>query len=238
DAVTVPGAVASWARLVDDHGTMKLADLLQPAIAAAEDGYPVTERVARDWARQGGKLGKNKTAASLFLPGGSAPQPGAVRPAAGARRRATQHRQQWTGGLLPRLDRTRHGRCPARRWRLPHGGRFFRLCAGVCDTDRSQLSRLRGLGMSAKWPGRRPARHAEGARGFRCLRMGTAFGRTLSCADRDRAASLRRSRLLHWRSAHWRGRARGPAIGRALGKTASTRIDGTAHGRSGTLPHS
>src|SRR2546423_1128849 len=34
DAVTVPGAVASWAQLIDDHGTMKLADLLQPAIAA------------------------------------------------------------------------------------------------------------------------------------------------------------------------------------------------------------
>ena len=51
DAVTVPGAVASWARLIHDHGTMKLADLLEPAIAAAEDGYPVTERVARDWAR-------------------------------------------------------------------------------------------------------------------------------------------------------------------------------------------
>src|SRR5438132_1492198 len=33
DAVTVPGAVASWARLIDDHGTMKLAHLLQPAIA-------------------------------------------------------------------------------------------------------------------------------------------------------------------------------------------------------------
>ena len=56
DAVTVPGAVASWARLVADHGTMKLADLLQPAIAAAEDGYPVSERVARDWAKQVEKL--------------------------------------------------------------------------------------------------------------------------------------------------------------------------------------
>ena len=78
DAVTVPGAVASWAKLIEDHGTMRLAELLQPAIAAAEDGYPVTERVARDWTRQLGKLRKNKTAASIFLPNGSAPRPGDI----------------------------------------------------------------------------------------------------------------------------------------------------------------
>src|SRR5215831_16183213 len=59
DAVTVPGAVASWARLIADYGTMKLAELLQPAILAAEEGYAVTERVARDWARQADKLRKN-----------------------------------------------------------------------------------------------------------------------------------------------------------------------------------
>jgi gamma-glutamyltranspeptidase/glutathione hydrolase len=78
DAVTVPGAVASWARLIADHGTMKLAELLQPAIVAAEEGYPVTERVARDWARQADKLRKNKTAASIFLPNNAAPRPGDI----------------------------------------------------------------------------------------------------------------------------------------------------------------
>ena len=78
DAVTVPGAVASWARLVADHGTMTLADLLQPAIAAAEDGYPVTERVARDWAKQVEKLRANAAAAGIFLPNGSAPRPGDI----------------------------------------------------------------------------------------------------------------------------------------------------------------
>ncbi len=77
NAVTVPGA-GSWARLVADHGTMKLADLLQPAIAAAEDGYPVTERVARDWARQLEKLRKNAAAASIFLPSGAAARPGDI----------------------------------------------------------------------------------------------------------------------------------------------------------------
>jgi gamma-glutamyltranspeptidase / glutathione hydrolase len=77
-AVTVPGAVASWARLAADHGTIALADLLQPAIAAAEHGYPVTERVARDWARQVEKLRRNPAAADVFLPNGVAPRPGDI----------------------------------------------------------------------------------------------------------------------------------------------------------------
>ena len=76
--MTVPGAVASWARLVADHGTMALADLLQPAIEAAEHGYPVTERVARDWAKQVAKLRRNAAAAEAFLPGGAPPRPGDI----------------------------------------------------------------------------------------------------------------------------------------------------------------
>ncbi len=77
-AVSVPGAVASWARLVADHGTMEFAALLQPAIEAADQGYPVTERVARDWARQVGKLRRNPAAAKAFLFDGAAPQPGTI----------------------------------------------------------------------------------------------------------------------------------------------------------------
>src|SRR5215469_2472085 len=69
-AVTVPGAVAAWARLAADHGTLPLAHLLQPAIEAAEHGYPVTERVARDWAKQVQKLRRNPVAAQVLLPGG------------------------------------------------------------------------------------------------------------------------------------------------------------------------
>ena len=75
-AVSVPGAVASWARLVNDHGTREFGALLQPAIEAAEAGYPVSERVARDWAKQVSKLRRNKAAADAFLFHGATPQPG------------------------------------------------------------------------------------------------------------------------------------------------------------------
>jgi gamma-glutamyltranspeptidase/glutathione hydrolase len=77
-AVTVPGAVASWARLAADHGTMPLSILLQPAIDAAEQGYVVAERVARDWAKQVGKLRGNAAAREYFLPDGLPPRPGDI----------------------------------------------------------------------------------------------------------------------------------------------------------------
>lgn len=54
--VTVPGAVNGWAALIAKHGTMKLADILAPAIRYAEDGFPVSEIIAAQWARFGSAL--------------------------------------------------------------------------------------------------------------------------------------------------------------------------------------
>jgi gamma-glutamyltranspeptidase/glutathione hydrolase len=48
-AVTVPGAVAAFDRLLADHGRLGLADALAPSIAYAEQGVPVAPRVAFDW---------------------------------------------------------------------------------------------------------------------------------------------------------------------------------------------
>ena len=49
-AVTIPGAVDAWTQLNRDHGRLGLDRLLAPAIAYARDGYPITQRVARDFA--------------------------------------------------------------------------------------------------------------------------------------------------------------------------------------------
>ncbi|GAA4323789.1 gamma-glutamyltransferase [Pigmentiphaga soli] len=76
-AVTIPGAVRAWETLLSDHGSMELERVLQPAIRAAEDGYPVLERLAYDWRRQQQKLSRNAAAAAVFLPGGEPPQVGA-----------------------------------------------------------------------------------------------------------------------------------------------------------------
>lgn len=75
-AVTVPGAVEAWYRLVTDHGTKDFAELLQPAIGLAETGYPVPPRVAYDWARFAGHMASTETARRVYLPGGRPPEVG------------------------------------------------------------------------------------------------------------------------------------------------------------------
>jgi len=72
-AVTIPGAVDAWARMTEDHGSMGLDKLLQPAIGFARDGYPVHPRVTFDWARHAETVSKDATSASIFLPQGRAP---------------------------------------------------------------------------------------------------------------------------------------------------------------------
>ncbi|MCW2309895.1 gamma-glutamyltransferase [Rhodobium gokarnense] len=77
-AVTVPGAVAAWQKLLTEHGTWSLADALAPAIAYAEDGFPVTPRVGADWAGEASRLARDKGAAKHFLVDGAAPTVGSV----------------------------------------------------------------------------------------------------------------------------------------------------------------
>jgi len=77
-AVTVPGAVRAWHRLLADHGTRSLQDALEPAIDAARSGYPVTERLARDWARQVDKLSACEDSRDIFLPHGKPPRMGDI----------------------------------------------------------------------------------------------------------------------------------------------------------------
>ena len=77
-AVTVPGAVEAWSRLLADHGTMPLGELLQPAIELARDGYAIAPRVHRDWNAQAALLRKDANAAGIFLPGGKVPAIGTI----------------------------------------------------------------------------------------------------------------------------------------------------------------
>jgi gamma-glutamyltranspeptidase/glutathione hydrolase len=55
-AVSLPGTVAGWSDLLERHGRMTLADVLQPAIWTAENGYPVSEIIANGWLTQVDKL--------------------------------------------------------------------------------------------------------------------------------------------------------------------------------------
>jgi gamma-glutamyltranspeptidase/glutathione hydrolase len=54
--VTVPGAVAAWADLLERFGRFGLSEAIEPAIRAAEEGFPVTDWIAFGWSRQVEKL--------------------------------------------------------------------------------------------------------------------------------------------------------------------------------------
>jgi gamma-glutamyltranspeptidase / glutathione hydrolase len=78
EPITVPGAFDGWVTLLERYGTMKLADLMAPAIGYAENGFPVMEKIAADWVPEAAKLQKTPAAAATFLVNGEAPQPGAI----------------------------------------------------------------------------------------------------------------------------------------------------------------
>ena len=108
--------VDAWAMLVADHGTKDLAELLKPAIDAAEQGYPVLARVAHDWATETEKLQKDPNAAAVFMPGGVLPGEGDLhrQPALGAtlRKVASGEMTAEQGGkVMPELRRV-GGSCP------------------------------------------------------------------------------------------------------------------------------
>ena len=48
-AITVPGAVDGWGALHDRFGKLPLAEDLAPAIAYAQNGFPVTQLIAMYW---------------------------------------------------------------------------------------------------------------------------------------------------------------------------------------------
>ena len=77
-AVTVPGAIAGWQKLSDDHGKLGLARLLAPAIAFARDGYVVHEVIGHVTALCREKLSADANASAVFLPNGQAVPTGQI----------------------------------------------------------------------------------------------------------------------------------------------------------------
>jgi gamma-glutamyltranspeptidase/glutathione hydrolase len=76
--VTVPGAVAGWNALHAKFGRLPVSQLLAPAIFYAEDGFPVSDVIARAWDGLADKLALDDQAAATYLPNGRAPRAGEV----------------------------------------------------------------------------------------------------------------------------------------------------------------
>src|SRR5947199_10632726 len=78
-AACIPGTFDTWMTLLRDYGTMRLADVLNPAIDYASNGYPLIERASatidtvKDQYRQ-----HWPTSAAPYLPDNKAPPPGTI----------------------------------------------------------------------------------------------------------------------------------------------------------------
>ena len=76
DAVTVPGAVRAWHDLSQRFGNLPFADLFEPAIRYARDGFLVSPFIAGQWAAVSGQHANNPEFAATFLPYGRPPRSG------------------------------------------------------------------------------------------------------------------------------------------------------------------
>lgn len=77
-SVTIPGAVRSWEVLLNGFGSRPLSELLQPAITAARDGFPIAERIASDWVGHVARLSASTAAREQFLVDGKALKTGQI----------------------------------------------------------------------------------------------------------------------------------------------------------------
>lgn len=66
-AAAIPGAPAAWEHLAKTYGSRPLAELLQPAIILARDGFPADRKLVSYTADHGKRL--NAEGAALFPPG-------------------------------------------------------------------------------------------------------------------------------------------------------------------------
>jgi gamma-glutamyltranspeptidase/glutathione hydrolase len=78
-AACIPGMFDSWMLMLRDYGTMKLAEVLTPAISYAHNGHPLVER-ANATIRTVEKLFREHwpTSAAVYLPGGRVPETGTL----------------------------------------------------------------------------------------------------------------------------------------------------------------
>lgn len=75
--ITVPGAAAGWVDTIEKFGSKSMDEVLQPAIALAEKGFPVSPLTARGWARGVERLMSGPNGGEL-LRNGKAPKAGEI----------------------------------------------------------------------------------------------------------------------------------------------------------------
>lgn len=126
-AVAVPGALGAWCKALADHGTISIADAVEPAIRLADKGFTVTPYLVDCVRDTADDLARDPGLSELFLPGGSPleagsrlrqpayadtlrtiGQEGATALSSGDLGRAFLHAVQADGGIISGADLSTH----------------------------------------------------------------------------------------------------------------------------------
>ena len=75
---SLPGCIDGWDMLRKRFGTMSFQQILKPAITYGEEGFPVSEIIARSWKAGETSLSQRPDSAMTYLPGGRAPGVGEI----------------------------------------------------------------------------------------------------------------------------------------------------------------
>ena len=75
-SVAVPGTVAGLALALKTYGSIKLADVMAPAILLAENGFPISERLAHEFEQERKDLQRFASSRHIFLNDGKMFRPG------------------------------------------------------------------------------------------------------------------------------------------------------------------
>jgi hypothetical protein len=234
-AACIPGTFDTWMTLLRDYGTMRITDVLSPAIGYARNGYPLVERICatidtvKDLFRE-----HWPTSAEVYLPGGKVPKPGTyftnptmadtyeriLRESGGDREAEIERaRKAWSQGFvaeaIDKFCRTQEvmdtsGR---RHRRRAHRRRYGKVAGDRRGADFLRLRPLHGAQMRPVDTG---AGHAAAARAVQASRFRRArSGRTglHPFSGRSRKACFRGPRHLLRRSEIRRRSDRCAALG-------------------------
>src|SRR5262249_4596835 len=73
---SVPGCVDGWVELHRRYGRLPFADLLEPAVRYAEEGFPVSTFIAEAWAVAVAMHARRPGFADVYMPGARTPREG------------------------------------------------------------------------------------------------------------------------------------------------------------------
>ena len=77
-SVTVPGAIDAFSEVLQRHGRLSLAEVVEPAYIYARDGFPVSEIIAEQWQHDAPLLSQHSASAQTYLIDGKPPRAGDV----------------------------------------------------------------------------------------------------------------------------------------------------------------